>query len=92
MLGATGRRRLNGAVNSPTDLPDALAAYPAWLLVLGGTLENQYRTALILNEGSHQGFIDSTVALVFFALTLLMTAFTIWLAVRVEKALPLLER
>ena len=38
MLGATGRQRLNGAVNSPTDLPDALAAYPAWLLVLGGTL------------------------------------------------------
>ncbi len=25
-------------MNSPTDLPDALAAYPAWLLVLGGTL------------------------------------------------------
>ena len=47
-------------------------------LVLGGTLENQYRTALILNEGSHQGFIDSTVALVFFALTLLMIGGQMW--------------
>ncbi len=25
-------------MDSPTDLPDTLAAYPAWLLVLGGTL------------------------------------------------------
>lgn len=47
-------------------------------LVLGGTLENQYRTALILNEGSHQGFLDSTVALVFFALTLLMIGGQMW--------------
>lgn len=41
-------------------------------LVLGSTLENQYRTALILNEGSHQGFIESNVALGFFILTILM--------------------
>lgn len=47
-------------------------------LVLGGTLENQYRTALILNEGSYQGFLDSTVALVFFALTLLMIGGQMW--------------
>jgi len=38
LLGATGRRRLNGAVKSPTELTDILAAYPEWLLVLGGTL------------------------------------------------------
>ena len=47
-------------------------------LVLGGTLENNYRTALILNEGSYQGFLDSTVALVFFALTLLMIGGQMW--------------
>ena len=47
-------------------------------LVLGGTLENTYRTALILNEGSYQGFLDSTVALVFFALTLLMIGGQVW--------------
>lgn len=47
-------------------------------LVLGSTLENQYRTALILNEGSHQGFLDSTVALGFFALTVLMIGMQLW--------------
>jgi putative tricarboxylic transport membrane protein len=47
-------------------------------LVLGGTLENTYRTALILNEGSYQGFLNSTVALVFFALTLLMIGGQMW--------------
>lgn len=47
-------------------------------LVLGSTLENQYRTALILNEGSHQGFLDSKVALAFFALTLLMIGMQLW--------------
>jgi putative tricarboxylic transport membrane protein len=47
-------------------------------LVLGGTLENTYRTALILNEGSYQGFLDSKVALVFFALTLLMIGGQMW--------------
>ncbi|OFW00347.1 MAG: hypothetical protein A3I61_07090 [Acidobacteria bacterium RIFCSPLOWO2_02_FULL_68_18] len=38
-------------------------------LVLGPTLEQQYRTALILSEGSHRIFLESPVALVFFALT-----------------------
>jgi putative tricarboxylic transport membrane protein len=47
-------------------------------LVLGSTLENQYRTALILNEGSHQGFLDSKVALFFFALTVLMIGMQMW--------------
>lgn len=41
-------------------------------LVLGETLEKQYRTALILSEGDHHIFINSGVALVFFALTALM--------------------
>jgi putative tricarboxylic transport membrane protein len=47
-------------------------------LVLGSTLENQYRTALILNEGSYQGFLDSSVALGFFILTALMIAMQLW--------------
>lgn len=47
-------------------------------LVLGSTLENQYRTALILNEGSYQGFLDSHVALGFFILTALMIATQLW--------------
>ena len=47
-------------------------------LVLGSTLENQYRTALILSEGSHQGFLDSKVALAFFILTVLMIGMQMW--------------
>lgn len=47
-------------------------------LVLGSTLENTYRTALILNEGSYKAFLDSTVALVFFTLTLLMIGGQVW--------------
>jgi putative tricarboxylic transport membrane protein len=47
-------------------------------LVLGGTLENQYRTALILGEGSYQGFVDSKVALFFFAVTALTVGMQIW--------------
>jgi putative tricarboxylic transport membrane protein len=40
-------------------------------LVLGETLERQYRTALILSEGSHSIFIDSGVAMLFFGITAL---------------------
>jgi putative tricarboxylic transport membrane protein len=40
-------------------------------LVLGETLEQQYRTALILSEGSHAIFYTSGPALAFFALTAL---------------------
>jgi putative tricarboxylic transport membrane protein len=47
-------------------------------LVLGETLEKQYRTALILSEGNHGIFFGSGVALFFFALT----AVTIGLQVR----------
>ena len=47
-------------------------------LVLGGMLENQYRTALILNEGSHQIFLDSKVAVGFFALIVLMIGMQLW--------------
>jgi putative tricarboxylic transport membrane protein len=56
-------------------------------LVLGGTLENQYRTALILGEGSHQGFLESTVAMGFFLLTILMIAMQLWSS-RNKKTAP----
>lgn len=49
-------------------------------LVLGGMLENQYRTALILNEGSHQIFLDSKVAVGFFILIVLMIVMQLWSA------------
>lgn len=47
-------------------------------LVLGETLEKQYRTALIMTEGDHAIFYQSGVALFFFGLT----AITIALQVR----------
>jgi putative tricarboxylic transport membrane protein len=40
-------------------------------LVLGETLEKQYRTALIMTEGDYAVFYTSGVALFFFALTAL---------------------
>jgi putative tricarboxylic transport membrane protein len=46
-------------------------------LVLGRTLEQQYRTALILSEGSHRIFIESPVAMFFLALTLLVVGWQI---------------
>jgi putative tricarboxylic transport membrane protein len=51
-------------------------------LVLGPTLEQQYRTALILSEGSHQIFLESGVAMVFFALTLLTIGWQVWSSLR----------
>lgn len=51
-------------------------------LVLGGTLENQYRTALILGEGSYQGFYDSKVALFFFAVTAFTVGLQVWTSSR----------
>lgn len=51
-------------------------------LVLGGTMENQYRTALILGEGSYQGFFDSKVALFFFAITALTVGMQLWTSSR----------
>jgi putative tricarboxylic transport membrane protein len=51
-------------------------------LVLGGTLETQYRTALILGEGSYQGFIDSKVAVFFFGLIIFTLSMQAWSARR----------
>lgn len=54
-------------------------------LVLGGTLETQFRTALILGEGSYQGFVDSKVALFFFALIALTLGMQWWNERRKQK-------
>jgi putative tricarboxylic transport membrane protein len=55
-------------------------------LVLGETLEKQYRTALILSEGDHRVFFDSGVALFFFALTLLTLGLQLWTSLRRRPA------
>ncbi len=47
-------------------------------LVLGGTLETQYRTALILSEGSHMVFFESKFALFFFALIIVTLGMQAW--------------
>jgi putative tricarboxylic transport membrane protein len=51
-------------------------------LVLGRTLEQQYRTALILSEGSHRVFVESPAAAFFLALTLLVVSWQIWSSLR----------
>jgi putative tricarboxylic transport membrane protein len=55
-------------------------------LVLGETLEKQYRTALILSEGSYRIFVESGVAVFFFALTALTIALQIWSSLRRRPA------
>jgi putative tricarboxylic transport membrane protein len=56
-------------------------------LVLGETLEQQYRTALIMSEGDHAIFLESGVGLVFFGLTALTIAFHFWSTAR-RRAAP----
>jgi putative tricarboxylic transport membrane protein len=51
-------------------------------LVLGRTLEQQYRTALILSDGSYSIFVQSPVAAVFLALTLLVVSWQVWSSLR----------
>ena len=51
-------------------------------LVLGRTLEQQYRTALILSDGSHGIFVESPVAAFFLALTLVVVGWQIWSSLR----------
>jgi putative tricarboxylic transport membrane protein len=51
-------------------------------LVLGRTLEQQYRTALILSDGSYGIFAQSPVAVAFLSLTLLVVGWQIWSALR----------
>jgi putative tricarboxylic transport membrane protein len=47
-------------------------------LVLGPTLEQQYRTALILSEGRHATFIESPFAVCVFALIVMLIAWQLW--------------
>ena len=56
-------------------------------LVLGPTLEQQYRTALILSEGSHRIFLESPFAVTLFALTAAVVGWHIWSSVR-QNASP----
>jgi len=51
-------------------------------LVLGPTLEQQYRTALILSEGSHRIFFESPFAVVFFVLTAAIVGWQAWSSLR----------
>jgi putative tricarboxylic transport membrane protein len=55
-------------------------------LVLGETLEHQYRTALILSEGSHGIFVSSTPAVIFLALTALTIGWQVWSALRTRSS------
>lgn len=57
-------------------------------LVLGPTLEQQYRTALILSEGSHRIFLESGFAMSLFALTLLTVGWQIWSSLRKRPGVP----
>jgi len=54
-------------------------------LVLGPTLEQQYRTALILSEGSHGIFLESPFAMTFFGLTAAIVGWQIWSARRPRR-------
>ncbi len=56
-------------------------------LVLGPTLESQYRTAFIMSEGDYAIFYTSPTALLFFALALLVIVFQLWSNAR-AKAKP----
>ena len=47
-------------------------------LVLGPTLESQYRTAIIMSEGHFGIFYTSPTALFFFALALMVIVLQLW--------------
>jgi putative tricarboxylic transport membrane protein len=55
-------------------------------LVLGETLEKEYRTAIILSEGTHEIFYTSPTALVFFALALLVIGLQVMSTMRESRA------
>jgi putative tricarboxylic transport membrane protein len=55
-------------------------------LVLGPTLEKEYRTAIILSEGRYDIFYTSPVALLFFALALLVIGLQVVSSMRDKQA------
>jgi len=59
-------------------------------LVLGKTLENEYRTALIMSGGEHQIFFGSGIAITFLALTALTIGWQMraqWKSARARRAM-----
>jgi putative tricarboxylic transport membrane protein len=61
-------------------------------LVLGPTLEKEYRTAIILSEGQYDIFYTSPTALLFFALALLVIALQAWASMRAKAQARLQPR
>jgi len=57
-------------------------------LVLGPTLEREFRTAMILSEGSIDIFYNSPVALAFFGLALLVVGLQFWSTMKSPKIAP----
>jgi putative tricarboxylic transport membrane protein len=55
-------------------------------LVLGPTLEQQYRTALILSEGSHRIFVESPFAMSLFVLTAAIIGWQVRSSLRQTRA------
>lgn len=51
-------------------------------LVLGVTIESEYRRALIMTQGSHMVFFESVVAVLFLGLTVMMIGFQAFSAMR----------
>ena len=58
-------------------------------MVLGPTLENEFRTAMMLSEGSWNIFFTSPTVLVFFSLALLVILFQIFSELRSVKKQPI---
>ncbi len=58
-------------------------------MVLGPTLENEFRTAMMLSEGSWNIFFTSPTVLVFFGLALLVILFQIFSELRSVKKQPI---
>ena len=61
-------------------------------LVLGPTLEKEYRTAVILSEGQYDIFYTSPTALLFFALALTVIGLQAWSTMRARQATRLQAR
>ncbi len=58
-------------------------------LVLGPTLEREFRTALILSEGSFTTFFSSVTALVFYAFTICVIGLHVFSRMREARKKPL---
>jgi putative tricarboxylic transport membrane protein len=61
-------------------------------LVLGPTLEKEYRTAIILSEGQYDIFYTSPTAILFFALALLVIGLQAWAGMRAKAQARLRPR